>query len=110
MGSEDIPSINKFLSMRRDLLVTDPPDHTRLRHLVSKAFTSRAVGQFRPHIQQIVDELINKVEHQRQMDLIADFAFPLPITVISELLGIPLQDRQQFRTWSQMLTSTQQYK
>lgn len=98
----------KMLSMRRDLLVIDPPDHTRLRHLVSKAFTSRVVEQLRPRIQQIADELLDKVEQQGQMDVITDFAFPLPISVISELLGIPLQDRLQFRIWSQVLISTPQ--
>ncbi len=105
-GSEETLSAKKLLSMQRDLLFTDPPDHTRLRHLVSKAFTSRAVEQLRPRIQQIADELLDKVERQGQMDLIADFAFPLPIIVISELLGVPSQDRQQLRSWSEVHINT----
>jgi len=95
--------VNRLFSLRRDMLITDPPDHTRLRHLVSKAFTPRVIEQLRPRIQQITDELLDRVEHQGQMDLIADFAAPLPITVISELLGIPKEDRQPFRVWTQML-------
>jgi cytochrome P450 PksS len=90
------------MSMKKDMITVDPPDHTRLRHLVSKAFTARAVEQLRPRIQQIADELLDKVEQQGQMDLIADFAIPFPIIVISELLGVPSQDRQQFRIWSQV--------
>ncbi len=95
--------LNKLFLLRRDMLITDPPDHTRLRHLVSKAFTPRVIEQLRPRIQQIADDLLAKVQHQGQMDLITDFAAPLPITVISELLGIPSQDRPQFRVWTQAL-------
>jgi len=91
------------LAWRRDMLTSDPPDHTRLRNLVSKAFTPRMVEQLRPRIQQITDELLDAVQGQGQMDRIDDYAFPLPITVISELLGIPVADRQQFRTWTQSI-------
>ena len=90
---------------RRDLLMVDPPDHTRLRRLVSKAFTPRLIGQLRPRIQQITDDLLDAVESQGQMDLINDFAVPLPITVISELLGIPATDRKPFRAWTQALVT-----
>ena len=83
------------------MLQTDPPDHTRLRRLVSKAFTPRMIEQLRPRIQQITDELLDAVQEQGAMDLIADFAYPLPITVIIEMLGIPVTDRQLFRSWSQ---------
>src|SRR6266567_2899039 len=89
--------------IRRHMLASDPPDHTRLRHLVSKAFTPRMIEQIRPRIQQIADELLDQVQAQGQMDLIADFAFPLPITVICELLGVPVGDRQKFRVWSNAL-------
>lgn len=91
------------LAWRRDMLMVDPPDHTRLRHLVSKAFTPRMIEQLRPRIQRITDELLDAVVERGTMDLIADFAFPLPITVISEMLGIPAADRQPFRTWIQTI-------
>lgn len=85
------------------MLNTNPPDHTRLRHLVSKAFTSRMIEQLRPRVQQITDDLLDAVQDQGQMDLIADFALPLPMTVISEMLGIPLADQKPFRSWTQTL-------
>jgi cytochrome P450 len=89
--------------IRHHMLSSDPPDHTRLRHLVSKAFTPRMIEQMRPRIQQIADELVDQVQMRGQMDLIADFAFPLPITVICELLGVPVEDRHKFRVWSNAL-------
>ncbi len=98
--------IHRFLTWRRDMLTVDPPDHSRLRGLVSKAFTPHMIEQLRPRIQQIADELLDAVQAQGRMDLIADFAFPLPITVISEMLGIPAKDRQQFRVWSQTIVTT----
>ena len=95
------------LAWSRHLLNTEPPDHTRLRHLVSKAFTPRMIEQLRPRIQQTTDELLNMVQHQGKMDLIADFAFPLPITVISEMLGIPTTQRMSFRSWTQEIIQGQ---
>ena len=92
----------------RNMLMVDPPDHTRLRALVSKAFTPRMIEQMRPRIQQIADELLDVVQEQGQMDLIASFAYPLPITVISEMLGIPVADRQRFRTWTQAIINMQE--
>ncbi|QBD82564.1 cytochrome P450 [Ktedonosporobacter rubrisoli] len=84
----------------------DTPNFTRLRPLVAKAFTPRMIEQLRPRIQQITDELLDAVLDQGHMDLIADFAYPLPITVISELLGIPVTDRTSFRAWSQAIVNT----
>ncbi len=78
----------------------DPPDHTRLRALVSSAFTPRMIRNLRPRIQAIVDELLDRVQADGQMDLIADFAFPLPAIVIAEMLGLPPGDREQFKEWS----------
>src|SRR5579859_4841983 len=104
-GGERADVLRRFLTFRRDMLTVDPPDHTRLRGLVSKAFTPRVIEQLRPRIQQIADELLDAVQDQGKMDLIADFAFPLPITVICELLGIPVEDRQQFRSWSQTIVN-----
>src|SRR5438128_11557073 len=81
------------------MLDRDPPDHTRLRGLVSKAFTPRVVEVLRPHIQRIVDGLLDRVETAGSMDLIEDFAYPLPVIVICELLGVPVEDRDRFKQW-----------
>jgi cytochrome P450 len=89
--------------LRSNMLSRDPPDHTRLRRLVSKAFTPRMVEQLRPRVQAIADALLDAVAGRGEMDLIDDYAFPLPITVIAEMLGIPAGDRAQFRDWSDAL-------
>jgi cytochrome P450 len=81
------------------MLDRDPPDHTRLRGLVSKAFTPRVVEALRPHIQTIVDGLLDRVRGAGKMDLVEDFAYPLPVIVICEMLGVPLEDRERFKTW-----------
>lgn len=87
------------------LLTTDPPDHTRLRSLVNKAFTPRRVEALRPHIQEVTDTLLDEIAPLGEADLVASFAFPLPATVIIELLGLPVEDRHTFRAWSSgMLT------
>ncbi|MEC2709775.1 cytochrome P450 family protein [Bacillus thuringiensis] len=86
-----------------NMLTVDPPDHTRLRRLVSKAFTPRMIEDLRPRIQQIADELLVAVQEQGKMEIISDFAYPLPIIVISEMLGIPTTDRSQFREWTKVL-------
>lgn len=90
----------KELVLGHNMLNVDPPDHTRLRHLVSKAFTPRTIERLRSHVQEITDELLDKVQAQGHMELIHDFAFPLPITVICELLGVPVEDRERFHAWS----------
>ena len=82
------------------MLDRDPPDHTRLRSLVSKAFTPRVVEGLRPRIQQIVDELLDRAEAHRSMDLIEEFAYPIPVIVICEMLGVPVEDHERFRGWS----------
>ena len=87
----------------RAMLNLDPPDHTRLRKLVSKAFTPRVIERLRPRIQQLVDDALDRVEPAGEMELIGDLAFPLPFAVISEMLGMPESDSAQLREWSGML-------
>ena len=87
-------------SAYRSMLDTDPPDHTRLRTLVSKAFTPRSVSDLAPRIQQIVDDLIDATERRDRFDLIDAFAYPLPVIVIAEMLGVPSEDIEVFKSWS----------
>ena len=82
------------------MLTTDPPVHTRLRKLVSKAFTPRAVENLRPRIQAIVDDLLTDAEKAGSMDLVTALAYPLPVIVISEMLGVPPEDHARFKKWS----------
>ena len=89
-----------YRSMRHWMLQQDPPDHTRLRGLVVRAVTARRVEDMRPRSQEIVDGIIDRVEAHGGMDLIADFAFRLPVTVICDMLGIPAEDRELFFTSS----------
>ena len=91
---------------RRAMLNLDPPDHDRLRRLVSKAFTPRTVQGLRPRIEQLVADALDSVEPRGEMDVIADLAFPLPFTVISEMLGMPPGHRDEVRAWSHTLAKT----
>lgn len=86
--------------LRKHMLRFDPPDHSRLRSLVQKAFTPQMIIQLKGNIQSIADTLLDKIEHQHTINLVNDYAFPLPIIVISEMLGIPQEDRDKFRIWS----------
>ncbi|MBF9131815.1 cytochrome P450 [Plantactinospora sp. S1510] len=89
------------------MLAMDPPDHTRLRRLVAKAFTARRVELLRARAQQIADELVDElVKAGPPADLVEQFATPLPIQVICELLGVPFADRHNFHTWSEAIVST----
>jgi len=92
------------------MLSSDPPDHTRLRGLVNKAFTPRMIEQWRTRIQEITDELLDAVQERSEMELMSEFAFPLPMTVISEMLGIPDADRHQFRVWSNLIINSVGYQ
>src|SRR6476646_10744617 len=85
-----------FKSFGHMMLQQDPPDHTRLRGLVVKAFTARRVEDMRPRIQQVVDETLDRIIPQGKMDLIEDFAFRLPVTIICDMLGIPEEHREAF--------------
>ena len=86
--------------LSRSMLFRDPPDHTRLRALVSKAFTPRVIESMRSHIRDIVDRLLDRVRDSTGMDVIADLAYPLPVTVICEMLGVPPGDQDTIRQWS----------
>lgn len=98
-----VREINAGEERVRSFLVLDPPDHTRLRGLVSKAFTARTVQRLRPRVEQLVDELFDRALGNGTVELIEALAYPLPVMVISELLGVPHRDREQFRAWSDAL-------
>ncbi|MEU4624488.1 cytochrome P450 [Actinoplanes sp. NPDC023801] len=97
------PSITAQIS--RHMLAVDPPDHTRLRRLVSAAFTARRIEGLRPRIEEITTGLLDALDGAEEADLIDAFAFPLPIQVICELLGVPSADRDAFREWSNVIVS-----
>ena len=82
------------------MLFRDPPDHTRLRALVNRAFTPRVIENLRSRIQQIVEQLLDRAQDAGAMDVIADLAYPLPVTVICDMLGVPPGDRDRIRQWS----------
>ena len=86
------------------MLQQDPPKHTRLRKLVSKAFTPRALEALRPRVQALVDELLDRAEKRGAMDVIADLALPVPATVICEMMGVPVADRDHFTEWTAQAT------
>ncbi|MFG1917565.1 cytochrome P450 [Micromonospora sp. NPDC048898] len=101
---------NVVKSAAHHMLNSDPPDHTRLRRLVSRAFTPRGIAHYRPRIEQIADELLDAVQAEAagnggEIDLLDSFASPLPIAVITELLGVPLEQRDAFREWSNGILS-----
>ncbi len=89
------------------LINSDPPDHTRLRGLIKKAFTPRVIEAMRPRVQVIVDELLDAARGRGEMDLVRDLAYPLPAIVIAELVGAPPEARVRFKRWSDgiLLTS-----
>jgi cytochrome P450 len=92
-------------AITRNLLMLDAPDHTRLRRLVSRAFTPRMVAGLRPRIDALVDELLDAVAAQPVVDFVAEVAYPLPVIVICELLGVPPADREQLKHWSDQLAT-----
>ena len=86
------------------MLDLDPPDHTKIRGLVSHGFTPRSVAGLEPRIRETVDRLLSSVDRNEPFDLIADLAFPLPVIVIAEMLGVPPEDREQFNEWSNVVS------
>jgi cytochrome P450 len=96
------PSTERTPSM----LFRDPPDHTRLRGLVTKAFTAKRIEDMRPTMQTIVDDLLDAALERGDVDLVADLAYPLPVKVICDMLGVPEQDHGRFHVWSKDLVAT----
>ncbi|MGI5482375.1 cytochrome P450 family protein [Streptomyces lavendofoliae] len=101
-GRTGIPGERKA-DLMTHLLNIDPPDHTRLRRLVSKAFTPRRVAAFAPRVQELTDRLIDDFAGRGSADLIHEFAFPLPIYAICDMLGVPREDQDDFRDWAGMM-------
>lgn len=101
-GKVGIPG-ERSADLMTHLLNIDPPDHTRLRRLVSKAFTPRRVAAFAPRVQELTDGLIDGFRIRGEADLIHEFAFPLPIYAICDLLGVPREDQDDFRDWAGMM-------
>jgi len=95
-----LPGLDESRMPRLFMLMRDPPDHTRLRRLVSHAFTPPAIERLRPEVQALVDELIDRVAPTGEMDVIADLARPVPSTVICRMLGVPVEDRERFTDWT----------
>ena len=101
----ELPGVDESLSGQRQfMLQQDPPTHTRLRRLVSRAFTPRAIAAIRPSIQRVVDRCLDDVLPRGEMDVIADLALPVPATVICEMLGVPVADRDRFTVWTAQAT------
>jgi cytochrome P450 PksS len=97
----DVSIVADFLRITsRMMALQDMPQHTRLRKMASESFTRRALEAFRPAVQQVVDVLVDRVQPQHRMDLVADFAQPLPAMVIAEMFGIPHEDREPFQRWA----------
>ena len=94
-----------FKPLEQNMLDLDSPDHTRLRALVHRAFTPRLIEQMRDEIQTLTDELLDAAEPKGSMDLIADFALPLPLTIIGRILGVPAEDNDKFHHWTKTLLS-----
>jgi cytochrome P450 len=94
-----------FRPLERNMLDLDSPDHTRLRTLVHKAFTPGLVARMRERVQSLADELLTQIMHKGECDLIRDYALPLPMIIITEILGVPTRDRGKFHKWSNAVVS-----
>ncbi|MBS1955488.1 MAG: cytochrome P450 [Cyanobacteria bacterium SZAS-4] len=101
-----LPPVKEAIKSRSTwMLNQNPPDHTRLRSLVNRAFTPTMVNSMRGHIEDIANRLLDDVAQKGEMDIVQDFAFPLPVTVIAEMLGVPPEDRHIIKGYSQGLTN-----
>jgi len=103
MAGRDPVEVFGALAGMRPFLFMDPPDHTRLRGLVQKAFTPKTVENLRPRIQELVDDLMAPALERGSMDVIEELAYPLPVRVITEMLGVPHEDHETFKGWSKEL-------
>ena len=103
---DDQPSPSRGLGglLGQSMIAVDEPDHRRLRSLVSKAFTPKYIQSLRPRIQRIADELVDRVQDQGRLDLVNGYAFPLPINVISNMLGVPSEGQALIREWSELFS------
>lgn len=99
-----LPGVDESVLPRRFMLQQDPPNHGRLRRLVSKGFTPPAIERMRSHVQSLVNELLDRVAGRGEMDVISDLARPLPSTVICQMIGVPLEDRELFTDWTAQVT------
>ena len=99
-----------FRPLERNMLDLDPPDHTRLRALVHKGFTPRLIENMRERIEILANQLLDSVANKGEMDLIRDYALPLPMTIITEILGVPTRDRDKFHKWSKSIVSVNSLK
>ncbi|SFL60359.1 Cytochrome P450 [Gracilibacillus orientalis] len=102
-NSSEEDSSNLFLASSLNAL--DEPDHRRLRRLVSKAFTPRYMESLRPRVQEIADDLLDQVQDKGEMDIVLDYAYKLPINVISDMIGVPKSDREQIYEWSEAIAN-----
>jgi cytochrome P450 len=93
---EDVP---------RSMLVTDPPEHARLRGLVSQAFTPKRVHELAPRVEVIAHQLLDEALERREVDLVEALTYPLPVIVIAEMIGVPVEDRARFKAWSDALVA-----
>jgi cytochrome P450 len=101
----ELLGVDESLTGQREfMLQRDPPAHTRLRRLVSSAFTPKAITALRATIQRVVDECLDRVAPRGAMDVIADLALPVPATVICEMMGVPIADRDRFTVWTAQAT------
>lgn len=109
----DVTPDDLHAAMYTSALTSNPPNHTRLRKLVTSAFTARRVKELRPRVQETTDGLLDALERAGSdgspVDLVATFGYPLPLTVIAELLGVPVDDREAFRGWSSVIVNASAY-
>lgn len=105
--SSQIMGSGEGLPLGTSLINSDPPRHRKLRSIVTQAFTPRTIAQLTPRITEIVKELLDKVAAKGTMDVMEDLAYPLPVIVIAELLGVPVKDRNQFKHWSDVIVGSE---
>ncbi|MGE6855948.1 cytochrome P450 [Bacillus sp. FSL K6-2841] len=103
--SSQPPKNQRKHSLMKTMVMMDPPNHTRIRSIVSKAFTPRVMKLWEPRIQELMDELMAQIEGKKEIDLVQDISYPLPVIVIAELLGVPSEHKQSFKEWSDILVS-----